>query len=183
MKHWQYGGKLQHGIALVTSMVFLLALTLIGISAMQNTTLQERMAGNVVQAQQRFEAAEATLREIEAMAQIATEKGTTGGLVPLLWSDLVADPSLNLRPADCSGSAIFKAARNGNYTINWQTAPVTGGEYMIIDMGNGFNCVATQEDCPGDPRRYLIVARSVGPSGLEAIHESIFFIPKPRNCP
>lgn len=165
----------QRGVALVVTLVFLLTLTLIGISAMQNTTLQERMAGNVALADQTFENAEATLREIEAIAEQATVSGTTGGLVPLQWSDLAT--TLGLSPSDCSGTAIFSAVDNGTYTIAWQTAPVTGGQYMIIDMGSGFNCVPAEGERPGDPSRFLIAARSVGPSGIESIHESVFFIP------
>lgn len=35
----------QRGMALLVSLVFLLVLTLIGLSSMQNATLQEKMAG------------------------------------------------------------------------------------------------------------------------------------------
>ena len=35
----------QRGMALLVSLVFLLLLTLIGLSSMQNATLQEKMAG------------------------------------------------------------------------------------------------------------------------------------------
>ena len=41
----------QRGMALLVSLVFLLLLTLIGLSSMQNATLQEKMAGSVELAQ------------------------------------------------------------------------------------------------------------------------------------
>jgi type IV pilus assembly protein PilX len=52
----------QRGMALLVSLVFLLLLTLIGISSMQNATLQEKMAGSVAVRNQSFQAAEAALR-------------------------------------------------------------------------------------------------------------------------
>ena len=46
----------QRGMALLVSLVFLLLLTLIGISSMQNATLQEKMAGSVSLRNQSFQA-------------------------------------------------------------------------------------------------------------------------------
>lgn len=53
------------GIALVTSLVFLLVLTLLATGAMRETTLQERMAGNLRDRNLALQAAEAALREAE----------------------------------------------------------------------------------------------------------------------
>ncbi|MDC3742638.1 pilus assembly protein PilX [Pseudomonas syringae pv. syringae] len=52
----------QRGMVLLVSLVFLLLLTLLGISSMQNATLQEKMAGSVVVRNVSFQAAEAQLR-------------------------------------------------------------------------------------------------------------------------
>ena len=52
----------QAGIALVVALVFLLVLTILGVTAMQSATLQERMAGNVRDRNVGFQAAEAALR-------------------------------------------------------------------------------------------------------------------------
>jgi type IV pilus assembly protein PilX len=52
----------QRGMALLVSLVFLLLLTLIGVSSMQNATLQEKMAGSVSLRNQSFQGAEAALR-------------------------------------------------------------------------------------------------------------------------
>ena len=54
--------KNEEGILLVTSLVLLVVLTLIGIVAMQSSTLQERMAGNVEQRDIAFQSAESGLR-------------------------------------------------------------------------------------------------------------------------
>ncbi|MCF5678971.1 pilus assembly PilX family protein, partial [Pseudomonas syringae] len=52
----------QRGMVLLVSLVFLLLLTLLGISSMQNATLQEKMAGSVMVRNQSFQMAEAALR-------------------------------------------------------------------------------------------------------------------------
>lgn len=55
----------QRGMVLITSLVLLLALTLLGLAAMQNTALEERMAGNLRSESLAFQSAEAALREGE----------------------------------------------------------------------------------------------------------------------
>ncbi|MBV4523545.1 pilus assembly protein PilX [Pseudomonas sp. SWRI74] len=60
----------QRGMALLVSLVFLLLLTLIGLSSMQNATLQEKMAGSVSLRNQSFQSAEAALRVGESAVQL-----------------------------------------------------------------------------------------------------------------
>jgi len=55
----------EHGAALITALVFLLILTILGISAMQMSILEERMAGNTRDLTIAFEAAESALRDGE----------------------------------------------------------------------------------------------------------------------
>ncbi|MCP5158558.1 MAG: pilus assembly protein [Gammaproteobacteria bacterium] len=55
------GTALQQGSALIIALVFLLAMTLIGTTAMQGTSQQERMAGNYWDRNLAFQAAEAAL--------------------------------------------------------------------------------------------------------------------------
>lgn len=52
----------QQGVALVVALIFLLMMTLIGVTAMQTTGQQERMAGNARQRNLAFQGAEACLR-------------------------------------------------------------------------------------------------------------------------
>ena len=58
--------KQQSGIALIVGLVMLLLLTMIMISAVQVTALEERMAGNMQNQTIAFQAAESALREAEA---------------------------------------------------------------------------------------------------------------------
>jgi type IV pilus assembly protein PilX len=56
----------QRGAVLVTSMLLLLVLTIIGITVMQMSRMQERMAGNSRDINLSFQAAEGALRNAEA---------------------------------------------------------------------------------------------------------------------
>ena len=52
----------QRGVVLIVSLILLMVLTLIGVTAMQTSTLEERMAGNAMDRSLAFQAAEAALR-------------------------------------------------------------------------------------------------------------------------
>jgi len=76
----------QQGAVLVVGLLILLLLTLIGTSAMQGTSMQERMSGNMRDRNLAFQAAEAALREAER----AVRQGTAT-VIPL-GSTVVVDP-------------------------------------------------------------------------------------------
>jgi len=63
--------KHQSGVILVVSMIMLLLLTLIGITGMQVTGLEEKMAHNSVDKNKAFQAAEAALRDAERFIESA----------------------------------------------------------------------------------------------------------------
>ncbi len=58
--------KSQRGVVLIVSLVFLLLLTLLATSSMQNATLQEKVAGSLKLRNASFQRAEAVLRTAEA---------------------------------------------------------------------------------------------------------------------
>jgi type IV pilus assembly protein PilX len=64
--------KSQSGAVLLVSLIFLLLLTILGLSAIQSSTLQERMAGNGRDVNTAFQAAEAAMREAEEFLQKAS---------------------------------------------------------------------------------------------------------------
>lgn len=99
----------ERGAALVVALVFLLLMTVLGVTSMRTTTLQERMAGNLRDNNLAFQAAEAALRAGEEFLQQAVLPPFTGanGLLPVqeeagraefwnqdsLWGDANALPS------------------------------------------------------------------------------------------
>lgn len=58
----------QRGVALVVVMILLLVMTLLGLAALRSTLMEERMSANMVDRSLSFQAAEAALREGEAIA-------------------------------------------------------------------------------------------------------------------
>jgi type IV pilus assembly protein PilX len=69
-------------MVLLISLVFLLLLTLIGLSSMQNATLQEKMAGSVKLRNESFQFAEAALRIGESAVQLLDHSSSTCSTVP-----------------------------------------------------------------------------------------------------
>ena len=72
--------KNQRGVALFISLVLLLVLTIIGVSAVQTTSLEERMARNTHDSVLAFESAEAALRAGETF--LRTSVNSTALFVP-----------------------------------------------------------------------------------------------------
>ncbi|MBN48769.1 MAG: hypothetical protein CMN85_04450 [Spongiibacteraceae bacterium] len=68
----------QQGVVLVMCLIFMLLMTIISGSALQSTTLQERMAGNARDSNSAFQAAEAALREGERILQGAMTEAFDG---------------------------------------------------------------------------------------------------------
>jgi type IV pilus assembly protein PilX len=85
----------QDGAALVISLILLLILTVIGMSAIQTTTTEERMAGNMRDTQIAFQSAEAVMRDAEQFIEgtVATSAfNDSNGLFNNNDSDGTAEP-------------------------------------------------------------------------------------------
>lgn len=65
--------RTQRGVSLVIVLILLLIMTLLGLAVLRSTLLEERMTANLTDRSLSFQAAEAALREAEALA--ATEPG------------------------------------------------------------------------------------------------------------
>lgn len=102
------GKNLQHGAVLIIALLLLLVMTLLGVSAMQTTTLEEKMAGNMRDRSVAFQAAETALRDaesfIEGLANTAAFDGTNG-----LYGEANAEPNPH-------NSASWSAANSRAYS-------------------------------------------------------------------
>ncbi|WP_376693787.1 pilus assembly PilX family protein [Wenzhouxiangella sp. EGI_FJ10409] len=170
----------QQGVALFVGLMFLLVLTLLGLSASNGSIMQERMAGNVADYNAAFQDAERTLREVESRITEFSQGGSGGlGAIPT-WEDW--DLPIN----DCSMSTPSNwESWAGD---RWKTAPSTGNEYFILDLSDYVNdeglptasaCRPVSESEMNTAGEYfVIVAKGSGPAGSEAIVQSIFFWPQ-----
>ena len=165
-------GFRQRGAALFIGLVMLLLLTVIGLASSNVAIMQERMAGNMTDANMAFQQAEATVREIE---QRLTDSGSGGLGVIEDWSGMGLDPH------DCSMSDPTGWSWD---TPPWETAPGSGNDYMIAEMTSHDSACrpissVAENKGPTSGEYFLIVARGEGPSGKsEAIVQSVFFWPK-----
>lgn len=168
----------QRGAALFISLMFLIILTLLGISAANVGIIQERMAGNVRETNEAFQLAEATLREIEGRL-VEIGEGGSGGLgdVPV-WAEAL--DTLSIDRFDCTLSQAG--------SIPWSSAPTTGNDYYVVELtdsitasGEIFGSACRPLNESGTSilsRYYLVVVRAEGPAGTgEVILQSIFYYP------
>ncbi|WP_153159953.1 PilX N-terminal domain-containing pilus assembly protein [Zoogloea sp. 1C4] len=113
----------QRGMVLVASMMILIIITLLGLSAMRSAGLEERMSGNQYDQNYVFEAAEAALREAEivAAAPLTFTNACTNGLCPTP----VAGATDRWMDSSFTG---WKSAANAN-------ASIVTAQYILEDMG------------------------------------------------
>jgi type IV pilus assembly protein PilX len=132
----------QRGAILIVSMLMLLVMTLIGVTAISTTTLEEKMAGNARQRQLAFQAADSALREAEAWlsTNIKTvsqfETAFSGTPAELYWvrqpraGDTLRDVPIDIYDGDAWGA--------GNSQQPATTVHTTGQNpprYLIEYMG------------------------------------------------
>lgn len=158
-------GRLQRGAVLLVSLVFLLLLTLLGVSSIQNATLQEKMASSVMMRNVSFQAAEAALRLGEASIQ-----ATGFALAPC---NKVDKPKC--APPPESISTVLSAGTNGTTGVNWVT--VANGFYGIQNLGTTTAPINRPPSCSSAPSFTLYRVTAVGNKGnsrtvLESIYAS-----------
>lgn len=162
----------QRGAVLIVSLMILVILTLLGITAMQTTTFQEKMAGNMRSRELSFQAAEGALREGEAVIE-------AGGLID--FKAVANSKGLYLAPA--AGTDPWWSRLNWDSTdsvlIGYDIAGTAGRpRYIIEDLGaaktGSFVNLAAGVPQPAS-RHYRITARGVGgTAGVVAILQSTY---------
>lgn len=110
----------QSGAILVIALMFLVLLTIIGVSSISGVTLEEKMAGNLYQQNIAFQAAESALRD----AEIDLEAGI-GGSGPLGTNRDPMTIATNFAN-DCSAAFTTGVCRQPAIPAGtWQTEIVT----------------------------------------------------------
>lgn len=162
----------QRGAVLIVSLMILVILTLLGITAMQTTTFQEKMAGNMRSRELSFQAAEAALRQGEAFLEGA---GLLDFKATLNAKGLYQAPTVGMDPWwstidwDSSDSVPFDQDIAGT---------VARPRYIIEDLGvaqtSSVKNIAAGTPLP-QTRIYRITARGVGgTAGVVVILQSTY---------
>jgi type IV pilus assembly protein PilX len=145
----------QRGMVLLVSLVFLLLLTLIGLSSMQSANLQEKMAGSVSLRNQSFQAAEAALRIGESAVQLDS------------YSLAVCSGTTCLPPAE--SSVVNSAGFNSTSGVTWIAAG--NGFYGVQNIGTTLTAV----NVPSNTSATLYRVTAVGIAGnSRSVVESVY---------
>ncbi|MHC8385420.1 pilus assembly PilX family protein [Pseudomonas sp. LB3P14] len=126
----------QRGMALLVSLVFLLLLTLIGLSSMQSATLQEKMAGSVSLRNQSFQSAEAALRVGESEVELKTYSLKLCIDVPPQCAPPAESSLITAAGVNSTSGVTWKASGSGFYGV--QNIGVTSagvnmnGDYVTL---------------------------------------------------
>ncbi len=152
--------KAQRGAVLMVSLIFLIVLTVVGVAAMQNTSLEEKMSGNVKDRNLAFQNAESGIREaeeyIEAVVSLGDFDGTNG-----LFGLTDAAPSFynsstwTTASQNVQSSTDYGAYEAPKYFIK-QFTTVSGTEGALNMSGYGDNKGS------GDVTVFAITARGTG---------------------
>ncbi|TWI54331.1 type IV pilus assembly protein PilX [Pseudomonas duriflava] len=149
----------QQGSALIISLVFLLLLTMIGVTSIQDSTLQERMAGNERDRNLAFQAAEAALRAGEEFLREGSPVFTASGSKGLLSPDYSGVSPVEDGYQWDAHSQVFSGELAGlqakpRYVIEWITSSVIKSSDTVEVENSNF---------------YRITARAVGGSGESVV--------------
>ena len=156
----------QRGAVLAVCLLLLLVLTLIGVSSMQGTLLEEKMAGNTTDRNLAFQNTESAIREAEIFVEGLVSLGNFDGTAGLFGLD---DPDPDHTVADTwtnSANHIVADSHYGayqppRYNIKRFTT-VTGTEGAMNMSGYGDN------KGTGDVTIFRITARGTGGSADSA---------------
>ena len=140
--HSHVRGRNQRGVTLIVTLVMLVLITLVGVSSIRNSTMDERMAGNSRDRDKALQAAEAAVQTCLASIQAGTYAGTP------------------LTPAASNATPLWEVA------ANW-----TGTSSVEVDLGTGAR-LAAQPRCMYESLgadSYRVTGRAVGSSALTEV--------------
>lgn len=158
MSHFPRTRRGERGMALLIVLVLLLLMTLLGLASLRGTLMEERMTASLYDRSLSFQAAEAALREGEALAltrPTAPSSGCTNGVC--------STPSEANGDMDRWLNAAFNGWRAS--TVNFGTAPTSGApQFFVEPMGVAPNWVFCEREIPMNPTcmspRFRVTARS-----------------------
>lgn len=170
----------QRGVALAVVLILLVVITLLALAAMRGTLLEQRMSSNVVDRGLAFQAAEAALREGEALAAskpVAPTSGCTNGICGIPNSTSATD---NARWSDVNWQGNSRAATVDTAGVG--ATPRFMVELLQSGLPTGGECttdldLSPDAACTGDETIYRITARSVAADRADVTLQSTYIVP------
>lgn len=142
--------RAQRGLALILSLLLLVVLSIIGVSVMQSTLMEERMAGNTKDRAIAFQAAEAALRDAEACIRADPD-----GKFNPLWEEFI--PALG----SCSGGI----CRSAPGTPKWPSLISDDNAWTNATLQFGAKTAVGSLTGVASQPRYLIEYQGCQPPG------------------
>lgn len=163
----------QSGVVLVVALIMLLIMTILGLSSMQTTTLEEKMAGAIRDKQIAFQASEVGLREGEdflTAASLPTFNDTGGlydpsGTAGDLWQS-VNWSAATAAACNCliaNGTSLPTGLAKPRYIIEELPAGSLPGTSLVVGFAAGSQATM-----------YQVTARGVGLGGGVAVLQSTY---------
>jgi len=158
--HRLAGNRTQKGAALVISLIMLLLLTILGITAMQTTTMQERMAGNARERSNAFQIAEAGLTAGESYLN----QVTIGPFSTSANADGLYQAKSVLLTTDNEWWNIATT-----WTAGSDTGTLTGSRYIVEQLPALATGGSLEAGTPGVLQYYRITAQGTGPANTAVV--------------
>lgn len=123
--------KYQQGTVLVTSLLFLLIMTILGVSAMNTNVLEEKMVGNLRQQQIAFQAADSCNSHILTDSSNFTldESGVWEDVTSWLVDGVTVNSTTQDVGADAAGN---KASYTSSRRFRMYTSPPRSSGYSVV---------------------------------------------------
>lgn len=184
------GPTRQRGISLVTTLLFMLAALVLGVSVMGVNVMQERMLGNAKDRDLAFQAAEATLRdgELDVMSNLtqtsAFNDACISGLCTAPTQRATVSPlPVHLQPGFSWIPADGKVRTYGQMSLLPAIPSVVAQPTYVVEnlgvMGCGVGCGGNENgSAAGETKRYTyrITARANGARAETVVMlQSVFF--------
>ncbi|MBE2211265.1 MAG: pilus assembly protein [Xanthomonadaceae bacterium] len=166
----------QRGVSLLVVLILLLIMTVLGLAVLRSTLMQERMSGNLLDRNLNLQAAEAALREGEALAAAQT-------VVPAAGSGCVNGVCETPNPAVVARwlDAGFNGWRNA--TTNFGGTMASPPQFFIEFLGTSESWLECNLDSKYQAKEicvrpmYRVVARSQADGRASVTLQSTFVAP------
>lgn len=172
----------QSGAVLFVGLIMLTIVSLLAVSSMQSSNLQELMSKNMQDQTTAFEAAESALLMAEQVLNELEVNGNSiglndfddnaaDGLIRYMYDDLAQDSSFDWETNSIEAPALAGTASNSRFVIQY-VGPIVDRDSVNID--NAYNVESTNTIA----QHFRVTARGTGTSDTSVvILESVFGIP------
>jgi type IV pilus assembly protein PilX len=144
----------QSGAVLVISLIFLLLLTLVGVSGSQMTSMEEKMSGNSKNHNLAFQAAESALRAGEtAIATLPTSALYSGTVSEINWSNDTTG-----KVQTYNGGSLYGVIQPPKYVVTYLSSTTS----LASSAGSGDSMEAGGTLGASSENWYVITARGYG---------------------